>query len=179
MVDGEQTNYPLLEERKDRSGSGSVRVVSFEARARDSSNGGPPRTGAPVDFIIEYIVRQEQPIGKLYASIGVTDALGTGVFACSTAMLDADFCGVAGRGKIVCQIDYLPLIPGKYWVSIKLSENEGQSHYRLADEIRQAASFDVVEGGDSGFTAYATGLVAANVVVAHRWVLRPYAANGP
>jgi lipopolysaccharide transport system ATP-binding protein len=173
MFDGEQTNYPSLEERQDRSGTGSVRAVSLEVRAHDCTNGGPPRTGAPAEFIIGYAVREERPVRKLYAAIGVSDTSGNGLFACSTAMLDADFSGVPSRGQIVCQIDYLPLVPGKYWVRLKLSEYEGQSYYRVADEIRQAASFEVVEGGDSGFSGYVKSWGTHSVVVPHRWALRP------
>jgi Wzt C-terminal domain len=165
-------SYPMLEERQDRVGTGMIRAVSFEATARNGSRAEPARTGGPADFTIGYVVRQEKPIRKLYACIAVTNSSGVGIFACSTAMLNADFRGIAGRGKIVCQIDYLPLIPGKYWVNIKLAEDQGQSNYNIVDEILHAATFDVVESGDSGFIAYA-GPVAGNIVVPHTWLLRP------
>jgi lipopolysaccharide transport system ATP-binding protein len=171
MVDVDDMSYPMLEERQDRVGTGMIRAVSFEATARNGSRVEPARTGGPADFTIGYVVRQEKPIRKLYASIGVTNSLGVGIFACSTAMLNADFPGIAGQGKVVCQIDYLPLIPGKYSVNIKLAEDQGQSNYIILDEIIHAATFDVVESGDSGFIAY-SGVSAGNIIVPHKWLLQ-------
>jgi lipopolysaccharide transport system ATP-binding protein len=171
MVDVDDTGYPMLEERQDRAGTGMIRAVSFEATARNGNRAEPTRTGGPADFIIGYVVRQQRPLRKLYASIGVTNSSGVGIFACSTAMLNADFPGIAGQGKIVCQIDYLPLIPDKYSVNIKLAEDQGQSNYVIHDEIMHAATFDVVESGDSGFVAYSR-VSAGNVIVPHKWMLQ-------
>jgi lipopolysaccharide transport system ATP-binding protein len=170
MVDVDDS-YSTLEERQDRAGTGMIRAVSFEATIRNGSKAEPARTGGPADFIIGYVVHQERPIKKLYASIGVTNSSGVGIFACSTAMLNADFSGIVGEGKVVCQIDYLPLIPGKYSVNIKLAEDQGQSNYVIHDEIMHAATFDVVESGDSGFIAYSR-VSAGNIIVPHKWMLQ-------
>jgi lipopolysaccharide transport system ATP-binding protein len=162
MAHAEQRKYTLAE-RQDRSGNGNVRVVSFQARARDSN--GAPRTAAGAEFLVGYAARSEQPITRLYVGIGVTDALGTSVTWFSTAMTNSDFCGIPPKGQIVCQIDWLPLIPGRYRVDIKLIDDRGH-----ADLVRFAASFDVVDGGDSGFTAFASG-DSGSVVVPHSWFL--------
>jgi len=170
VVDPDQPEGPSLAERKDRSGDGTVRAVAFEAKIPNKQNGGSPRTGAPVDFTIGYEVREE-PVRQLFAQIHVTDRSGIGIFTCSTAMSNADFFAVSGRGCLVCHLDYLPLKPGKYWVSTKLSEYIGQSQYQIADQVVNAASFEVVEGGDSGFIDYAGG--PAEVVIPHQWLLSP------
>jgi lipopolysaccharide transport system ATP-binding protein len=170
-VDANGASSSTLEDRPDRSGTGSVRAVCFEAAARDGSRSEPPRTGCPADFSVRYVVRQDTPIRKLYASIGVTNSAGVGIFACSTAMRNADFRGVPARGTIVCRIDYLPLIPGKYYVNIKLAEDRGQASYVVVDEILHAATFEVVESGDSGFVSY--GPIPGSIVVPHTWALTP------
>jgi len=160
----EQTNHMLLAERRDRSGSGNVRVVAFQARAWGSEDGSP-RTGAGAEFLVGYAARQELPISRLYVGIAVRDALGTGVFFCSTAMTNSDFHDIPPKGQVVCRIDSLPLIPGRYWVDIKLLDDEGQ-----ADYVASAASFTVVDSGDSGFTAYPS-LKWGSVIVPHKWTL--------
>lgn len=165
-IESSQPDGPTLEERKDRSGDGTVRAVAFEARVPKMQKGGTPRTGAPVDFIIEYKVR-ENPVQRLYAGIVVTDISGVDIFNCSTSMSNSHFFALSGRGSIVCHLDYLPLRPGTYSITIKLCQYVGQSHYQKADEVINAAKFDVVEGGDSGFIEYGKG----PVVVPHRWLL--------
>src|SRR5262245_8454895 len=154
-----------LSQRTDRSGDGRVRAVGFEARVPEAQKGGPPRTGAPVEFVIEYDVAGDAA-RQLYAGMLITDSSGVDILTCSTSMSNSDFCEVQGRGRIVCHLDYLPLKPGKYWVSTKLLEYVGQARYRKADEVINAASFDVVEGGESGFVDYGKG----PVVVPHQWL---------
>jgi lipopolysaccharide transport system ATP-binding protein len=161
---------PTLEERTDRSGDGTVRVVAFEARVSGTQNGAPPRTGAPADFIIEYKVR-EDPVPQLYAGIIITDIYGVDIMMCSTSMSNSNFLAVSGRGRLVCHLDYLPLKPGTYSISIKLLQYLGME-YQKADEVISAAKFEVVEGGDSGFREYGK----APVVVPHRWLL---SSDGP
>jgi hypothetical protein len=156
-----------LAERQDRSGSGDVRVVSFQARASDSK-GGSPKVGVPAEFIVGYAACGDRPILRLFVAIGVSDDLGTGVFACSTAMTNADFYNIPPRGQIVCQIDDLPLVPGKYSVKLKLSDNHGQ-----ADYITDVANFDVLDGGESGFTGYTSRQWGGSVVVRQKWYLAP------
>jgi homopolymeric O-antigen transport system ATP-binding protein len=165
-IESTRPDGTTLEERTDRSGDGSVRVVAFEARVPKFQNDGTPRTGAPVDFIIEYKVAKE-PVGQLYAGIVVTDISGVDIFNCSTSMANSHFVTISDKGRIMCRLQYLPLRPGTYSVSIKLCQYLGQSHYQKADEVFDAAKFDVVEGGDSGFIEYGK----APVVVPHRWLL--------
>jgi len=166
-IDSSQVGSVPLGERKDRVGEGAVRVVGFEARVPGGTGGGSLRTGAPAEFVIEYAVKQEHPLRRMYAGIVVTDSSGADVFTCSTAMSNADFYGITGKGKLICQTDYLPLKPDRYWVNIKLSEYHG--HYTIADEVIRAAGFEVYEGGDSGFVDFGKGAV----VVPHNWRLSP------
>ena len=165
-IESTRPDGPTLGERKDRSGDGTVRAVAFEARVPKTHKGGTPRTGAPVDFIIEYKVRKD-PVKQLYAGIVVTDISGVNIFNCSTSMSNSNFSAISGRGKMVCHFPYLPLKPGTYSITIKLCQYVGHLHYQKADEVINAAKFDVVEGGDSGFIEYGK----APVVVPHRWVL--------
>ena len=166
MVQADQMN-DAVGERQDRSGSGNVRAVTFQASV-PGGNGSPPRTNTPAEFRVGYAARQEQPISTLFVGIGVTDLLGTGVFSLTTAMTNSNFQRIPPAGQIVCQLEQLPLIPGKYLVHIKLADNYGP-----ADNVRFAASFDVIDSGDSGFSRYGKSRESGSVVVPHTWTLQP------
>jgi homopolymeric O-antigen transport system ATP-binding protein len=155
-----------LGERQDRSGNGNVRAVSFQVSAR-GNNGTQPRSNVGADFVVGYAAHGEQPISTLYVGIGVTDILGTGVFFVSTSMNDSNFHSVSPSGQIVCQIDRLPLVPGRYGVHIKLMDNHG-----LADSVRFAASFDVIDSGEVGFSRYIRNHENGSILVPHTWTLR-------
>jgi len=159
-----------LADRKDRSGSGNVRAVSFEVRntAEDEISLSP---GASVEFLIGYEGRNEQPISKLYAGISVRDSDDVALFACTTAMTGADFYSVPARGLIRCRVPHFPLVPGRYSVTLKLIDNHG-----WADYVTQAATFDVVEGRQQVASADWGG----SVVVPHEWRLEvPEAQEHP
>jgi lipopolysaccharide transport system ATP-binding protein len=165
----DEPEHRSLLKRRNRSGTGNVRAVSFHARASDSK-GGPPRTGASVEFVVEYATSRGHRLGSLYVGITVSDDTGTSVFTCSTSMTDSDFRDLPPNGEIICEIAYLPLLPGAYHVRLKLAEPVGQGPYLVADEIANAASFVVEEGGDSGFTRYANRETGGSIIVPHRWL---------
>ncbi len=150
--------------RQDRSGSGNVRVVSFEARACDNSE-SPPRTGAGAEFVIGYTARRQPSLSELGVRIFVRDVRGSTVFVCSTSMNNSQFHRIPPEGRVVCQIHSLPLIAGKYSVDIKLVDDEGR-----ADHVESAATYDVVDSGDGGFSVYPDPQWGS-VMVPHSWVL--------
>jgi lipopolysaccharide transport system ATP-binding protein len=143
-----------------------VSIVSFQARAADAF-GGPPRTGAPAEFVAEYVERTNRPVRRLYLGIGVKDALGTPLFFCSTHMTNCDFHDAPSRGQIVCRIDSMPLISGSYWADLKLVDHENRRGYPAG-----TARFDVVDSGDSGITTQASARSGC-IVVPHTWELLP------
>jgi hypothetical protein len=149
-----------------------ARVVGFQAKVPDAEGGGAPRTGAPVEFIIDYAVRAET-IRRFYAGIVVTDSSGYDILTCSTSMVNADFLEVSGAGKVICHLPYLPLKPGRYWVNVKLCEYTGPAHYRKMDEVNHAAAFEVTDGGDTGFFDYPKSAV----VMPHHWSKSPEAQS--
>ena len=69
-----------LVDRIDRTGSGNVRVVNFEARSCDNE-GSTLRPGFSSEFIVGYSARSGQPISRLYVGITVTDPQGIPLFS--------------------------------------------------------------------------------------------------
>jgi lipopolysaccharide transport system ATP-binding protein len=149
-----------LKDRKDRTGSGSIRVVSFNVRnAADNRRSLGP--GVSAEFLIGYEARDVQCISRMTVTIQVCDSYDVGIFACSTSAQNADLCGIPAQGIIRCKLAGLPLIPGLYYVTIKLIDNGS-----WADHVTRAATFEVVEG-DQKWLPQSFG----NVAVPHEWGL--------
>lgn len=162
LCDGEQSNEPPLDERLDRSGSGSIRAVSFQARSCDGK-GGPPRTGYGAELVVGYRAKDNQAVSNLYVAIIVSDSFGMNVLSCSSGQTRTSFHEVAPTGQIICKIEKLPLIPGTYWINIMLKDSLGQ-----ADYITRAAPLNVCDAGDSTIRDFPNPQFGS-VVVPHEW----------
>jgi len=157
----------MLESEKRRYGSGHLRIMSFEARPA-GEKGGVLLTGTDVEFLIEYEARDERPVLRAHAAMGVMDSLGQGVFGCTTSMSErGDFRDLPPSGTLVCRVKQLPLIAGDYKVRLLLKDDAG-----LADELNGVAGFVVSEGGDSGLML-TPSRAWGNVVVQHQWDVIP------
>jgi len=150
-----------------RSGSGRVRVKSFEARTVGGTD-SKLRTGADAEFRVEYQAREQRRLLRLHVAVGVMDALGNNVFLCTTRMTErGDFRDLPPFGTIVCRVSRLPLIPGEYRVRVFLKDDEG-----LADDLNGVAAFVVKEAGDSGLVVIPSR-AWGNIVVPHTWDVLP------
>jgi lipopolysaccharide transport system ATP-binding protein len=151
---------------EDRSGNGRVRIVGFSAQVSDL-HGTIPQTGSDTDLIIDYVVEDGHPLVKLAAGIRVIDAFGNSIFGCTTSMNYCDFYNVLPRGKIICLIKKLPLIPGEYKVELFLKDDHG-----LADMLTGVTGFTVIDSGNN-IVSYMPSRRWGNIVVSQKWELRP------
>ena len=83
-------------------------------------------------------------------------------------MKGSNFREALPSGRVACRIDRLPLIPGQYGVDLSLKDGDGQ-----ADFIKSAATFDVSDGGDTGFVQLPSR-TWGSLIVPHCWTM----ANG-
>ena len=132
-----------LPRRADRYGSRRIRAVKFEARGPGIED-SRVQTGSDVEFTVTYESEEERSLVNLLVAIGISDAQGNNVFLCSTGMYQSDFHNVPSRGKAICKVKNLPLIPGEYWINLMLKDDQG-----LADSVEKAALLNVVDGGMS------------------------------
>lgn len=160
--------------RKDRSGSGRVRVVSVEAIAPTGQN-GIVRTNGGVDFVIGYAAAENMAVPQLTVTIGITTVSGASVFGCSTSMSSLrSFRNLPPVGFLICRVKNLPLMPGKYWITIWLKVDLGAEG--IADFLPKAGSFTVIDDGASGFFFLSSGQSLGSVVVPHSWECCPEVA---
>ncbi len=162
----------LVADRKDRSGNGKVRVVSFEARGPQGRT-GPLRTGAEAEFIIGYASKDSAQVPQLIVTAGVVDLNGNPVFGFGTGMSTLRFYrNVPSPGFAVCTIKNLPLLPGKYWVTVALKVDQGLEG--VSDQISKAGGFTVIDDGSGGFLSTSSiGKSWGSVAVPHSWDWQP------
>jgi lipopolysaccharide transport system ATP-binding protein len=124
-----------LEHRQDRQGDGRLTIVHGEVSA---SAGGPPRTGSDASVRLSY--RTQSSGGEISVSIGVEGPLGESVFSSSNRVTGDLLLAQAPEGEIVCDLPALPLLPGRYSLTVYVEINGV-----LADWVRNALYFDVFE----------------------------------
>jgi hypothetical protein len=123
-----------LQDRKDREGDGSTRIVSITIQDANGSN--VIRSKSRLRVTIQY--SGEQSLRSPTFLLAVYDVSNTGLF-----LLDSDSGNflpeiLPARGALTCETEPINLIPGHCYVNIALSKGPA-----LVDYIRQAASFDV------------------------------------
>ena len=143
-----------------------VRTVSFQARIAGQDSA--PRTGAPAEFMVGYAAARTDQMLKLNVLITIKDERGASVFACKTSMTDRqNFRDIAATGRVVCRIEWLPLLAGTYSVDIRLKDEQGES-----ERLINAASFMVIDVGESGMVLPASG-VFGSMAVPQTWQWLP------
>ncbi|HET7129090.1 MAG TPA: ABC transporter ATP-binding protein [Gaiellaceae bacterium] len=148
--------------REDRGGQNAVMLSQVDI---SGSAGRPPTTGAPARFAFTVT----GVCAGLACSVTIYDRLGQPVTTLASIPpgpgdreLEVD------RPCIVCEIEELMLVPGRYRIDVTL-----RGAGVLQDHLEGAAFFDVEQGVVRGRPV--TGDDAGVVVLSHRWLLPPTA----
>jgi lipopolysaccharide transport system ATP-binding protein len=151
-----------LEHRTDRRGWREVVLSSVEI-----SGAGGTRllaTGRPARFVFR--TKTDDPEDRrLSCSFTIVNALGQAVATLASddrGPLDVEDSG--NRDSFLCEIDALPLVPGRYRVDVEI-----QGRANLQDAIEGAAMFDVEQGTLEVRPVAGGG--PGDVAVPHRWVV--------
>jgi lipopolysaccharide transport system ATP-binding protein len=78
---------------------------------------------------------------ELHVAVGFDDNLGTRLFTVGTHLSDSPPLNPAETPCIRCRIDQIPLLPGRYWLTL----SAGPIHRPATDAIERALSLEVVE----------------------------------
>jgi lipopolysaccharide transport system ATP-binding protein len=91
-------------------------------------------------FVLEMVVRPEQPLHNPSIGIAVDDMLGRRILDLHNPLSRDEFGTIDAAGGVVrCRVDVFPLAPGEYTVKLALSER-----VREVDVIEHALTFEVV-----------------------------------
>jgi lipopolysaccharide transport system ATP-binding protein len=148
-----------LDQRQDRSGDGTVRIVSIQIESTDSEK--VIRSDSRLKVTIAYKGEREIHYPKLL--VGIYDYTNTGIFLLSTEIAGDLPDKLPPEGTVVCVTEPINLTAGRCYVNVAL-EKGGV----MADYIQYAGYFDV-EADD----VYRSGKIPPRnwvlCVLPHKW----------
>lgn len=151
-----------LSDRKDRRGSGAIRLVRLTLQDQDGINVTCFHTGRNVRFLIEFDNLTGESLFNLHVSMEIDNHRGDRVTMLDSKYAQGLFSEIQADARaIVIHIDRLPLMPGVYRFNLCFSVNEA-----TADHVIGAGEFTVEAGAffDNG-AVVPTG--QAQVLVGH------------
>ena len=135
-----------LRDRKDRTGSGELRISAVEMRDMDGRSTRTLFAGQDVDIHVHFENPQLRQLRGLTVQILVKTQLETPVFTHSNRLNVLDFDDLPSAGSFVCRIPRLPLPVSTYRLSFIIAAQSGAAE-RAIDAMDNAFEFDVA-GGD-------------------------------
>jgi lipopolysaccharide transport system ATP-binding protein len=152
-----------LADRGDTRGQHDVRLTHVEIGGADGTT--LLATGRPARFVFRTRAEDPSVHRRLSCSFTILNALGQPVATLtSNDRGPRDVEDSRSHDAFVCDIDELPLLPGRYRVDVEI---HGRSH--LQDGVEGATMFDVEQGTLGGRPV--AGGSSGDVAVAHRWVV--------
>ena len=149
-----------LAERTDRSGLGIVRFHEIEITSNSDAR-GVLTTGAQARFRLAMSGVCQQP----WCGITIFDHMGSPITHLNSRLRSHEDLENGSPREFICEIDELPLLPGRYRVAAVLFGN-GETQ----DHLAAAAYFNVEHGAIRGRPVSEQGAYG-RVVLTHRWIL--------
>lgn len=151
-----------LKERKDRRGSGRIKIVTISFYDQKGSRSNFLKSGE--GCCIEFEYEATENIRKASIAFNVRDASSQYLFRPSSEDTGQDFEIIPRHAYFRCSIPKLPLVPGRYRITTFLTSGGIEEDY-----VEGAAMF-TVEGGDF----FGSGKISLHspVILDHSWSLR-------
>ena len=147
-----------LDHREDREGDGRVIVQRVDV---SGPGGGPVRTGERCSIRLQYVATAS--FDDVVVSIAVEGPFSEPLFDCSSEVSGDDLSAPSEAGTFVCTIPTLPLLAGRYSVTIYV-----RASGVVADKVTNAVYFDVFEGDVFG-TGRLPNPQYGRIVLDHSW----------
>ena len=119
----EQTALPLLRR---------VRLIDGRGNVKNRFHCGE---AMKIEFTFDPLTAVRDP----QFGVGVNDWMGTRIFSITTYFSDSSLPSLDYRRRVICEIDSLPLAPGRYTLCLSL----GNAGNLLIDNLENAVAFDV------------------------------------
>jgi len=152
--------------RKDRSGTGEARLVSFHLENESGERLDQIPNGWKVCFVFGYEVEGRHFAQNVDINIVVKNRFGERLFQFGTRFTGESFAELPSNGFLVGTIEQFPLVPGRYIIDVYL-----EAGLRASDYIQEFAYFDVVDGNfyGSGYQVYEN---ESRFLVSGAWICR-------
>jgi len=172
FYEGELFNKKYLKEsiskRKDRTGTGEVKVVSFHIENEKGEKIERIPNGHTVKLVFGYQTSNSLEANNVDLAIIVEREKGERAFQLGTRFTGQKFKHLPPQGFIVCVIKKFPLVAGRYNLGAYL-----HSQFKPSDFITSLTYLDVIDGDfyDSGYQVYQHESI---VLVDGTWSFRPH-----
>ncbi|MFA7345732.1 MAG: ABC transporter ATP-binding protein [Terrimicrobiaceae bacterium] len=135
-----------LRERRDRGGTGALRIAEIDFRSFDGRVLKSVSSGQDVNVCLHFESHTNRTFPTLNARIHISNQFDLPIFMQHNGLSGDAFGPLPATGTFVCQIPRLPLPPGRYRVSFYVSSG----YYRGADQLDYMIhAVDMnVDGGD-------------------------------
>lgn len=141
----EQSNSLLkLNERKDRTGNGKIRVTDFNVLDEKGNLTDQLLSGNSYTFELEYKKLVDENIRNIYISLDIHGHDDTRYMMFANSFENKTFDIEKNSGFISCKVNNFPLAIGKYYFTIFLAYS---GSYEVIDSITNVYFFEVI-GGD-------------------------------
>lgn len=140
-----------INQRKDRIGSGEVKLTNFYLENEAGQKIEHIRNGETVRLVFDYVTRSNQEIENVDFQIVVLTQSGELVFQFGTIFTGQKFKMIPPKGKFICEIRKFPLVPERYRLDTGLVAGGN-----LSDYVSWLAQIDVVDGDfyQSGYRVF-------------------------
>lgn len=138
---GDGSPKTALNSRPDRTGDGRAQFTHVRLLL-DEKPSEALVTGKPATFLLDYKTKHAEKLRDINVSLGIDNQVGERICALSTELVGQHFAALPTQGTIRVDIPKLPLLPGRYALTLFLTAGGV-----VADWLTQA-SFFTVEGGD-------------------------------
>lgn len=130
-----------LRDRKDRQGSGKVRIVAIEVRDTRGNILDNVISGQAVDIYLHFEAQENSDFSRIIASIGVRTQSDIPVFLQHNRLTQDEFGRISQSGSFICRIHQLPLPAATYNLDYSLMLDGC-----YLDTMSQAINLSVVDG---------------------------------
>lgn len=134
-----------LIERKDRIGSGEIKVIDIEIKDINGNILDNIKSGQDIDIYLHYETKTSYPRNKVLAGLHIKTYSDIPVFLQHNRLTKDEFNNLPNKGAFVCRINKLPLPQSSYRLGFSIMEDYGLNNEYL-DSIGNAIEINVIEG---------------------------------
>ncbi len=127
-------SHDLSELRRASSFQPVIRHIEFQNESGDAVTGIP--AGDAFRIVITY--RHSEPLRSPHFGITFENQLGIRIIWVQTRLQDSSFPDLPSAGQVVCEIPSLPLIPGRYFLTLGCGSGNNQ-----LDWIERACAIEI------------------------------------
>ena len=165
LSDVEQSQKARLEESRQRSTPGNVKISEFSILGADGTILETLTTGRPVNFQIKYQAEQLKTLKDIIFTILIKTVKGDVVANLNSQAAIGSLNLLGKHGQVTCSIANLPITPGNISISLMI-EQEG----RVVDKIEDVFTGTVDGGGHAAKKPF--GENAGWVLIEQGWSVK-------